>query len=124
DTAQPQELRDHSPRHGLDTTSNFFERSAGTVPALAYRVAVLIVTPLKLCGPLALLVDDTLTHKRGKKVRGLGWFREAVASTRKRTATASGHTWVVAVCLPFPGVPMLALPLPGRLHRPGKAQPS
>jgi DDE superfamily endonuclease len=127
DTAAPQELRDHSQRHGLDTTYNFFERSAWTVPALAYRVAVLICTTLRLCGPLTLLVDDTLTHKRGKKVWGLGWFRDAVASTRKRTATASGHNWVVvavAVCLPFTDVPILALPLLVRLHRPGKAQPS
>jgi hypothetical protein len=127
DTAQPQELRDHSQRHGLDTTYNFFERSAWTVPALAYRVAALIFTTLKLCGPITLLVDDTLTHKRGKKVWGLGWFRDAVASTRKRTATASGHNWVVvavAVCLPFTDVPILALPLLVRLHRPSKAQPS
>jgi hypothetical protein len=127
DTAAPQELRDHSQRHGLDTTYNFFERSAWTVPALAYRVAVLICTTLRLCGPLTLLVDDTLTHKRGQKVWGLGWFRDAVASTRKRTATASGHNWVVvavAVCLPFTDVAILALPLLVRLHRPGKAQPS
>jgi hypothetical protein len=127
DSAQPQELRDHSQRHGLDTTYNFFERSAWTVPALAYRVAALIFTTLKLCGPITLLVDDTLTHKRGKKVWGLGWFRDAVASTRKRTATASGHNWVVvavAVCLPFTDVPILALPLLVRLHRPSKAQPS
>jgi hypothetical protein len=127
DTAHPEQLRDHSQRHGLDTVYNFFERSAWTPKALAYRVAVLLVTTLKLCGAITLLVDDTLTHKRGKQVWGLGWFRDAVASTRKRTATASGHNWVVvavAVCLPFTGVPILALPLLVRLHRPGKAQPS
>src|SRR5262245_17332464 len=127
DTAQPQVLRDHAQRHGLDTTYNFFARSAWTVPGLAYRVAVLIVTRLNLCGALTLLVDDTLAHKRGKHVWGLGWFRDAVASTQKRTATASGHNWVVvavAVCLPFTHAPILALPLLARLHRPGKAQPS
>jgi hypothetical protein len=127
DSAQPQALRDHAQRHGLDTTYNFFERSAWTVPGLAYRVAVLILTRLPLGGVITLLVDDTLTHKRGRQVWGLGWFRDAVASTRKRTATASGHNWVVlavAVCLPFPDAPVLALPLLARLHRPGKAQPS
>jgi formamidopyrimidine-DNA glycosylase len=49
------------------------------------------------------------------------------ASTRKRTATATGHNWVVvavAVCLPGTNAPVLALPLLARLHRPGKAQPS
>jgi DDE superfamily endonuclease len=72
-------------------------------------------------------VDDTLAHKRGQHVWGIGWFRDAVASTRKRTATASGHNWVVvavAVCLPFTNAPVLALPLLARLRRPGKAQPS
>lgn len=127
DTAQPQSLRDHSQRHGLDTTYNFFERSAWTVTGLAYQVAVLILTRLQLFGAITLLVDDTLAHKRGKHIWGLGWFRAAVASTRKRTATASGHNWVVvavAVCLPFTNAPILALPLLARLHRPGKAQPS
>jgi hypothetical protein len=127
DTAQPQSLRDHSRRHGRDTTYNFFERSAWTVTGLAYHVAVLILTRLQLFGTITLLVDDTLAHKRGKHVWGIGWFRDAVASTRKRTATAAGHNWVVvavAVCLPFPNAPILALPLLARLHRPGKAQPS
>jgi hypothetical protein len=36
-----------------------------------------------------------LAHKTGKGVWGLGWFRDAVASTRKRVATAPGHNWVV-----------------------------
>jgi hypothetical protein len=88
---------------------------------------VLILTRLNLNGGLTLLVDDTLAHKRGRHVWGLGWFRDAVASTRKRTATASGHNWVVlavAVCLPFTDAPILALPLLARLRRPGKAQPS
>jgi len=127
DSARPQTLRDHSQRHGLDTTYNFFERSAWTVSGLAYRVALLILTRLNVSGGVTLLVDDTLAHKRGKHVWGLGWFRDAVASTQKRTATASGHNWVVlavAVGLPFSGAPLLALPLLARLHRPGKAQPS
>jgi DDE superfamily endonuclease len=127
DSAHPQTLRDHSQRHGLDTTYNFFERSAWSPAGLAYHVALLILTRLNLTGALTLLVDDTLTHKRGKQVWGLGWFRDAVASTKKRTATASGHNWVVvavAVCLPFPHAPVLALPLLARLRRPGAAHPS
>jgi DDE superfamily endonuclease len=127
DTAHPEHLRDHSQRHGLDTTYNFFERSAWTPAGLAYRLAVLILTRLLPRGVVTLLVDDTLAHKRGKSVWGLGWFRDAVASTKKRVATASGHNWVVvavAICLPFPKAPVLALPLLARLHRPGKAHPS
>src|SRR5947209_12026415 len=127
ENAHPDRAPDHSRRHGLDTAYNFFERSAWTPKGLAYHVGVLMLTRLKLLGVVTLLVDDTLAHKRGKSVWGLGWFRDAVASTKKRVATASGHNWVVvavALCLPFTKAPILALPLLARLHRPGKAQPS
>ena len=127
DHTQPQQLRDHAQRHGLDTYYNFFERSAWNPAALAQRVAILILTRLKFTGAITLLVDDTLAHKRGKSVWGLGWFRDAVASTKKRVATASGHNWLVvavAVCLPYTNTPILALPLLARLHLPGKGQPS
>jgi len=126
-TAQPGQVPDHSRRHGLDASYNFFERSAWLPQALAYRVAVLILTRLTFLGGVVLLVDDTLAHKRGQSVWGLGWFRDAVASTQKRVATASGHNWVVlavAVCLPGTAAPILALPLLARLHLPGQGQPS
>jgi hypothetical protein len=126
-TTQPGVVPDHSQRHGLDGYYNYFERSAWTAGGLARQVAVLVFTRLKLFGVLTLLVDDTLAHKRGQSVWGLGWFRDACASTKKRVATAPGHNWVVlavAVCLPGTGVPILALPLVARLHRPGKGQPS
>jgi hypothetical protein len=126
-SAQPQTPPDHSHRHGLDGYYNFLERSAWTAGGLAYRIALLILTRLKLFGRITLLVDDTLTHKRGKKVWGMGWWRDAVASTKKRTATASGHNWVVlavAYCPPLCHSPILALPLLARLHLPGKGQPS
>jgi len=126
-TTHPEKVPDHSRRHGLDPYYNFFERSAWVPQALAYRVAVLILTHLDFLGCVVLLVDDTLAHKRGKSVWGLGWFRDAVASTKKRVATASGHNWVVlavAVCLPGTEAPILALPLLARLHLPGKGQPS
>jgi DDE family transposase len=126
ENAHPDIPPDHSRRHGLDTYYNFFERSAWTPRGLAYRVGALILTRLRFFGPLTLLVDDTLAHKRGRSVWGLGWFRDAVASTKKRVATASGHNWVVlavAVCLPGTGIPILALPLLARLHLPGPGQP-
>jgi hypothetical protein len=126
-TVDPRTPPDHSRRHGLDSYYNFFARSAWTPLGLAYRVAVLILTKLKLFGRITLLVDDTLAHKRGKSVWGLGWWRDAVASTKKRVATAPGHNWVVlavAYCLPGSQTPILALPLLARLHQPGKGQPS
>jgi DDE superfamily endonuclease len=124
-TTRPQLIPDHSGRHGLDSYYNFFERSAWDPKALAYRVAVLILTRLNLSGTITLLVDDTLAHKRGRCVWGLGWFRDAVASTKKRVATASGHNWVVvavAFCVPGTTV-VLALPLLARLHHSGKGRP-
>jgi hypothetical protein len=127
ENAHPDRAPDHSRRHGLDTSYNFFERSAWTATGLAHRVGVLILTRLKLWGAVTLLVDDTLAHKRGRSVWGIGWFRDAVASTKKRVATASGHNWVVlavAVGLPGTGIPILALPLLARLHLPGQGQPS
>ena len=127
ENAHPDRLPDHSRRHGLDTTYNFFARSAWTARDLAHRVGLLIFTHLSFGGAITLLVDDTLAHKRGKSVWGIGWFRDAVASTKKRVATASGHNWVVlavAVCLPGTRVPILALPLLARLHLPGQGQPS
>jgi DDE superfamily endonuclease len=124
---RPGVVPDHSQRHGLDGYYNYFGRSVWTAGGLARRVALLVFTRLKLFGVITLLVDDTLAHKRGKSVWGLGWFRDACASTKKRVATAPGHNWVVlavAVCLPGTGIPLLALPLVARLHRPGKGHPS
>jgi DDE superfamily endonuclease len=114
-------------RHPFDRYYNFFSRSGWTVSSLAYRLAVFLVTHLNPSGVLHLVVDDTLLHKRGRKVWGLGWFRDAVASTRKRVATASGNNWVVlGLAIPVPCCPehILCLPLLARLHLPGKAQPS
>jgi hypothetical protein len=121
--SRPNVRPDHTRRHGLDTYYNFFERSAWSPATLAQHVALLILTRLPFCDRITLLVDDTLAHKRGQSVWGLGWFRDAVASTKKRVATASGHNWVVvavAVCLPGTGIPILALPLLARLRLPGK----
>jgi hypothetical protein len=126
ENTRPQDPPDHSRRHGLDGYYNFFERSSWDPKDLAFRVAVLILTRLPFTGRVTLLVDDTLAPKRGKSVWGLGWWRDAVASTRKRVATASGHNWVVvAVAFRVPGTScvILALPLLARLHLPGKGQP-
>ena len=113
-------------RHPFDRFYNFFSRSAWTVQKLGHELLVSIVTRLHLTGVLYLIVDDTLLHKRGKHVYGLGWFRDAVASTAKRVATASGNNWVVlALAIPVPKTDIiLALPLLARLHVVGKGQPS
>src|SRR5262249_24434138 len=95
--------------------------------SLAHQVAVAVVVALNPAGWLYLVVDDTLLHKRGQRVYGLGWFRDAVASTAKRVATASGNNWVVlGLAIPIPFFPdqILCLPLLARLHLPGQGSPS
>jgi len=112
-------------RHPFDCFYNFFSRSAWTVHDLAHQVAVAIVVRLNPRGLLYLVVDDTLLHKRGKHVYGLGWFRDAVASTAKRVATASGNHWVVvglAICIPKT-TKIYCLPIYAKLHL-GKNHPS
>jgi DDE superfamily endonuclease/Archaeal putative transposase ISC1217 len=126
ETSRAESAPDHSRRHDLDRYYNFFERSAWSPSVLAKHVGLLILTKLSFTGCVVLLVDDTLTHKAGKSVWGLGWFRDACASTRKRVATAPGHNWVVvavAFCNPLTKAPVLALPLLARLHLPGKGKP-
>jgi hypothetical protein len=113
-------------RHPFDRFYNFFSRSAWKARELAYQVAVTTVVRLNPKGLLYLIVDDTLLHKRGKHVYALGWFRDAVASTAKRVATASGNHWVVmGLAIRIPGTEKIyCLPIHARLHLPGKGQPS
>jgi hypothetical protein len=113
-------------RHSFDRFYNFFSRSAWIVCDLAHQVAVAVVVRLNPRGLLYLVVDDTLLHKRGKHVYGLGWFRDAVASTAKRVATASGNHWVVvglAICIPGT-TKIYCLPIHAMLHLAGKNQKS
>jgi hypothetical protein len=113
-------------RHPFDRFYNFFNRSAWTVRDLAHQVAVAVVVRLNPHGSLYLVVDDTLLHKRGKNVYGLGWFRDAVASTAKRVATASGNNWVVmglAICIPGTDK-IYCLPIHAMLHLAGKNEKS
>jgi hypothetical protein len=116
------DLHDYAQRHGLDSQYNFFERSAWTPADLGIRLAIFVLTHFPCNRFVELVIDDTLFHKRGLHVWGIGWFRDAVASTKKRVATASGHNWVVlaiVVQLPTLGI-VLAQPIMARLHLPGK----
>jgi hypothetical protein len=112
-------------RHPFDRFYNFFSRSAWTVRDLARQMAVAVVVRLSPRGLLYLVVDDTLLHKYGKHVWGLGWFRDAAASTPKRTVIASGNHWVVmglAICIPGTNK-IYCLPIHAKLHRSGKGRP-
>jgi hypothetical protein len=126
ETLQADQEVSRAQRHPFDRFYNFFSRSAWTVKDLAYWLALAIVLRLQPTGALNLIVDDTLLHKRGQHVYGLGWFRDAVASTKKRVATASGNNWVVlglAISLPLFPNHIFCLPLLARQHL-GKGHPS
>lgn len=116
----------HSQRHPFDRHYNFFSRASWSVKRLSWHVALLVVKTLRPLGELYLIFDDTLLHKRGRHVWALGWFRDAVASTAQRVATASGNHWVVlGLAIGVPGTDIiLCLPLAARLHLPGQGQPS
>src|SRR5262249_56960701 len=53
-SARPQHILDHSRRHGLDFSYNFFELSAWSAKDLDYRCALLFLTRLQSIGCLAL----------------------------------------------------------------------
>lgn len=113
-------------RHPFDRFYNFFSRSAWTVQDLAYNVAVQLVVALNPCGALHLIVDSTLLHKSGKHVYAIGWFHDAVRSTKKRAATALGNQWVVlglAIRIPLTQR-IFCLPIHALLQQPGKKKPS
>lgn len=119
-------LHDYSGRHGQDTYYNLFERSVWSPLDLMRRTTWMVFKFLLRTSTIKLVVDDTLLHKRGIQVFGKGWFRDAVASTKKRVATASGHNWVVLAaiyeCQLLPLV--IALPIMARLHVAGPNSPS
>ncbi len=125
-----QTIQAHTPvsrkqRHPFDRFYNFFSRSAWSAHDLAHRLCVAVVVRLNPRGLLYLVVDDTLLHKHGKHVWGLGWFRDAAASTPKRTVIASGNHWVVmglAICIPGTNK-IFCLPIHAKLHRSGKGLP-
>jgi hypothetical protein len=112
-------------RHPFDRYYNFFSRSAWTVHNLARQVAIQIVVALNRVGELHLVVDGTLLHKSGKCVYAIGWFYDAVRSTKKRAATSLGNQWVVlGLAIRIPGTQrVFCLPIHAMLQYPGKKQP-
>ncbi len=114
----------HKRRHPFDRFYNFFSRSAWTVQELAHQVAVQLVIALNPRGELHLIVDATLLHKSGKHVWGIGWFHDAVASTKKRQVSALGNKWVVlGLAVPIPGTnKILCLPIHAMLQPPGRGK--
>jgi hypothetical protein len=103
-----------------DRAHYFFARARWSADQLGLALAHVIVERLLPEGtPLQIAVDDTLFHRRGKKIYGAAWQYDG-------SGTGGGHSgfgnnWVVLgllVPLPFLARP-ICLPVLARLWRPG-----
>lgn len=51
-------------------------------------------------GRIEINIDSHLNRRRGPKIRGLGYHRDAVASSKSQKVLATGHNWLVAtICV-------------------------
>jgi hypothetical protein len=102
-----------------DRAHYFFARARWSPDQLGLALAHLIVQRLLPPGAaLQVAVDDTLFHRRGKKVYGAAWQHDGSAAGQKKTGF--GNNWVVVgllVPLPFLARP-ICLPVLARLWRP------
>lgn len=98
--------RHHSAFH------RFFAEGAWSLDALGLAVFRLL-EPLLPEGPVLVAIDDTLARKRGLKVFGVDMHHDPLLSSRGKTVTNWGHSWVVlGVIVQFPLWPGRAFCLP------------
>ena len=72
----------------------FFSCANWLVDELGLRIAQLVVERMTEPGAALLVaVDDTLLHRRGRKIHGVFWHHDATANSEK-DAVAWGNNWV------------------------------
>jgi hypothetical protein len=50
--------------------------------------------------PIEIIIDSHLNRRRGPKIKGLGYHRDAVASSKRQKVLTTGHNWLVAtICV-------------------------
>jgi hypothetical protein len=72
-----------------------------------------------ISGTILLSLDDTLAHKRGRKMYGVGMHHDPLLSGQGKIVTSWGHNWVVlAVVVQFANWPhrVFSLPILFRLY--------
>lgn len=82
-------------------------------------LAVFDLIQLALSGTILVAVDDTLARKRGLKMFGTGMHHDPLLSSRGKTITNWGHSWVVlGIVVTFPLWPdrTFCLPILFRLY--------
>ena len=108
------------PKRSLDAHYYFFSRASWSLDVLWTTLLCIVVDVLLKPGEdLDLIVDDTLAHKTGRTINGVGRWRDAVRSTKSKVVTCLGLN-IPVLCLkvrhPWGGEP-LALPIFIKLHR-------
>ena len=78
-----------------DRAHRFFSRARWSPDEPGLAVAKLVAALLVPAGePAAVAVDDTLSRRRGKKVRAASWFHDGSAPGPAKTGY--GNNWVIA----------------------------
>jgi hypothetical protein len=108
------------PKMHYDAIYSLFASAKWDADELGVLLCVLLLTHLVPFGLVSLVVDDTLCHKRGKRVAFGGIFLDPVLSTRSRKILRFGLNYVVValvVHLPFRPDRYFALPVLWRVFR-------
>jgi hypothetical protein len=108
------------PKMHYDAIYSLFASAKWDWDELGTLLCLLILTHLVPFGLISIAVDDTLCHKRGKKVAFGGIFLDPVLSTRSRKILRFGLNYVVVavvVQLPFRPDRYFALPVLWRVFR-------
>ena len=105
--------------HAHDAYHRFLPDSHWSMNRLWQLLTLILIRTLCHQGTIALALDDTLFHHSGRKIKGAGYWRDAVRSTRKNIVYAWGLNLIVLTLQiqpPWGGEP-LGLPVNMRLHR-------
>ena len=94
-------------RLGKHTDSKFTKffyvlRKAKWSPFLSSKILFLLIVNhlLPKDAPIEINIDGHLNRRRGPKIKGLGYHRDAVASSKHQKVLTTGHNWLVAtVCV-------------------------
>jgi DDE superfamily endonuclease len=108
------------PKMHYDAIYSLFASAQWDWDELGTLLCLLILTHLLPFGLISVAVDDTLCHKRGKKIAFGGIFLDPVLSTRSRKILRFGLNYVVVavvVSLPFRPDRYFALPVLWRVFR-------
>ena len=108
------------PQMHFDAIYSLFSSAQWDWDELGVLLCVLILTHLLPSGIVSIVVDDTLCHKRGKRVAFGGIFLDPVLSTKSRKILRYGLNYVVVALvlrLPFRRDRYYAFPILWRVYR-------